>query len=220
MKQTGNILFALLIAAFIFSLNLNNSISQVTDKDGNTYKTVTIGKQIWMAENLNVEHYRNGDPIPQVQDKEEWDNCTTGAWCYYDNNSGNGAIYGKIYNYYAVADPRGLAPEGWHVPSDAEWNQLMEFLGTAEVAGEKMKTTSGWDEGGNGNNSSGFTAIPSGYRNHEGYYGNMGRNAVFWSTTEFNSTNVWFRNVIGSIPDVYRHNYAKNFGLSVRCIKD
>ncbi len=220
MKQSGKILFAFFIAAFIFSLNLNNSISQVTDKDGNTYKTVTIGKQIWMAENLNVEHYRNGDPIPQVQDKEEWDNLTTGAWCYYDNNSGNGAIYGKLYNWYAVSDPRGLAPDGWHVPANDEWTKLTDFLGGAEVAGEKMKTTSGWDEGGNGSNKSGFTAIPGGYRNHEGYFINIGRNALFWTSTEFNSTNIWFRNVIGSIPDVYAPNYAMDFGLSVRCIKD
>ena len=95
MKQTNKVLFAFLIAAFILYLNLNNSISQVTDKDGNTYKTVTIGKQVWMAENLNVSQYRNGDAIPQVQDKEEWDNLTTGAWCYYENNSANGTTYGR-----------------------------------------------------------------------------------------------------------------------------
>jgi len=220
MKQAQNILFAFFIAAFILLLNLNNSISQVTDKDGNTYKTVTINKQIWMAENLNVEHYRNGDAIPQVQDKEEWDNLTTGAWCYYDNNSSNGTPYGKLYNWYAVNDPRGLAPDGWHVPSDEEWTKLIDFLGGSEVAGEKMKTTSGWIENGNGKNSSGFSAVPSGYRNHEGYFINMGKNALYWSTTEMNSENVWFRNVIGSIPDVYRPNYAKDFGLSIRCIKD
>ena len=220
MKQTKNILFAFFISAFILLLNLNNSISQVTDKDGNTYKTVTINKQIWMAENLNVEHYRNGDAIPQVQDKEEWDNLTTGAWCYYDNNSANGTPYGKLYNWYAVNDTRGLAPDGWHVPSDEEWTKLIDFLGGSEVAGEKMKTTNGWIENGNGKNSSGFSAVPSGYRNHEGYFINMGKNALFWSTTEMNSDNVWFRNIIGSIPDVYRPNYAKDFGLSIRCIKD
>lgn len=220
MKQVNKVLFAFLIASFVLYLNLNNSISQVTDKDGNTYKTVTISKQIWMAENLNVEHYRNGDAIPQVQDKEEWDALTTGAWCYYENNSGNGATYGKLYNWYAVNDPRGLTPDGWHVPTNDEWTKLTSFLGGVEVAGHEMKTTSGWDENGNGTNSSGFTAIPGGYRNHEGYFINIGRNALFWTSTEFNSTNVWFRNVIGSIPDVYAPNYAKDFGLSVRCIKD
>jgi uncharacterized protein (TIGR02145 family) len=217
MKHTNKVLLAILLVLF-FAVNI--SVSQVTDKDGNTYKTVTISKQIWMAENLNVEHYRNGDPIPQVTDKEEWDNLTTGAWCYYDNNLGNGATYGKLYNWYAVSDPRGLAPEGWHVPSNDEWTKLTTFLGGVEVAGEKMKTTSGWDEGGNGTNTSGFTAIPGGYRNHEGYFINIGKNALFWTSTEFNSTNIWFRNVIGSIPDVYAPNYAKDFGLSIRCIKD
>jgi uncharacterized protein (TIGR02145 family) len=217
MKHTNKVLLTILIILF-FAVNI--SVSQVTDKDGNTYKTVTIGKQAWMAENLNVEHYRNGDAIPQVQDKEEWDALTTGAWCYYDNNSGNGATYGKLYNWYAVNDPRGLAPDGWHVPSNDEWTKLTTFLGGVEVAGEKIKTTSGWDEGGNGTNTSGFTAIPGGYRNHEGYFINIGKNALFWTSTEFNSTNIWFRNVIGSIPDVYAPNYARDFGLSVRCIKD
>jgi len=220
MKQTNKVLFAFLVAAFILYLNLNNSISQVTDKDGNTYKTVTIGKQVWMAENLNAAQYRNGDPIPQVQDKEEWDNLTTGAWCYYENNSANGTTYGRLYNWYAVSDSRGLAPDGWHVSSDEEWTVLVEKFGGSYTAGEKLKTTSGWEEGGNGTNASGFTAIPGGYRNHEGHFINKGYNALFWTTTEMNSTNVWFRNVIASIPDVYRPNYGKDFGLSVRCVKD
>ena len=220
MKKTYKIPFAILIVTIIFSFDVNTSTSQVTDKDGNTYKIVTIGKQIWMAENLNVEHYRNGDVIPQVQDKEEWDALTTGAWCYYDNNSGNGTTYGKLYNWYAVNDPRGLAPEGWHVPGDAEWIKLTDFLGGAEIAGNKMKSNNGWDENGNGTNSSGFTAIPGGYRNHEGYYTNISKNGLFWTSTEFSSTNAWFRNVIGNIPDVYNPNYGKDFGLSVRCLKD
>ena len=212
----------LFVTAFIMILFfvLNTSFSQVTDKDGNNYKTVAIGKQIWMAENLNVEHYRNGDPIPEVQDKEEWDNLTTGAWCWYENNSANGTTYGRLYNWYAVNDPRGFAPEGWHVPSSDEWNKLTDNLGGAETAGTKLKSTNGWDEGGNGDNKSGFSAIPGGYRSHEGFFSNMGRNALFWTSTEFNATNAWFRNVIGSIPDVYAPNYGKDFGLSVRCVKD
>jgi uncharacterized protein (TIGR02145 family) len=220
MKQTNKALFTFLLVTIVFCFSFNKSISQVTDIDGNIYKTVTISKQIWTSENLNVEHYRNGDPIPQVQDKEQWDNLTTGAWCYYDNNSGNGTTYGKLYNWYAVNDSRGLAPDGWHIPSDAEWTKLTDFLGGAEVAGEKMKTNSGWNENGNGTNSSGFTAIPGGYRNHEGYFINIGRNGLFWSSTEFSSDNAWFRNVIGSIPDVYKPNYGKDFGLSIRCVKD
>ena len=217
MKRAGLFLFAV-VTVLLFTANI--SFSQVTDKDGNVYKTVAIGKQIWMAENLNVTQYRNGDPIPEVQDKEEWDNLTTGAWCWYENNSANGTTYGRLYNWYAVNDQRGLAPEGWHVPSSDEWTKLTDAFGGAETAGTNLKTTSGWDDGGNGDNKSGFSAIPGGYRSHEGFFSNMGRNALFWTSTEFNSTNVWFRNVIGSIPDVYAPNYAKDFGLSVRCVKD
>ncbi len=217
MKRAGLFLFAV-VTVLLFTANI--SFSQVTDKDGNVYKTVAIGKQIWMAENLNVAQYRNGDPIPEVQDKEEWDNLTTGAWCWYENNSANGTTYGRLYNWYAVNDQRGLAPEGWHVPSSDEWTKLTDAFGGAETAGTNLKTTSGWDDGGNGDNKSGFSAIPGGYRSHEGFFSNMGRNALFWTSTEFNSTNVWFRNVIGSIPDVYAPNYAKDFGLSVRCVKD
>ncbi len=217
MKQLN--LFAAFILIVLFSA-MNTTFSQVTDKDGNVYKTVTIGNQVWMAENLNVTQYRNGDPIPEVQDKEEWDNLTTGAWCWYENNSANGTTYGRLYNWFAVNDPRGLAPEGWHIPSSDEWNKLTDNFGGAETAGAKLKTTSGWDNGGNGDNKSGFSAIPGGYRTHDGYFSNMGRNALFWTSTEFNTTNAWFRNVIGSITDVYAPNYGKDFGLSVRCVKD
>jgi uncharacterized protein (TIGR02145 family) len=218
MKKINKVLFGILTFVILLSIGVNKSNSQVTDKDDNTYKTVTIGKQVWMAENLNVEHYRNGDAIPQVQDKEEWANLTTGAWCYYDNNSGNGM--GKLYNWYAVSDTRGFAPEGWHVPTDEEWTILTDLLGGERVAGEKLKSTSGWDDDYNGTNTYGFTALPGGYRNHDGYFLNFGKNGLFWTSTEFSSTNVWFRNVIGSIPDVFRPNYDKKFGLSVRCVKD
>jgi uncharacterized protein (TIGR02145 family) len=215
----SNLMFLeiLFITLIIFNCEI---YSQVTDKDGNTYKTVTIDKQVWTAENLNVEHYRNGDPIPQVQDKEEWANLTSGAWCYYDNNSGNGTIYGKLYNWYAVNDVRGLAPEGWHVGSDEDWTKLTTFLGGEQVAGEKLKSTSGWSDNGNGTNSCGFFGLPGGYRNHDGYFTNIGKNGLFWTATEFSSTNAWFRNLIGSIPDVYRPNYFYVNGLCVRCVKD
>ncbi|HEY5535547.1 MAG TPA: fibrobacter succinogenes major paralogous domain-containing protein [Ignavibacteria bacterium] len=220
MKQTYKFLFAILMAAMIFSFGANKSISQVTDIDGNTYKTITIGKQVWFSENLNVEHYRNGDVIPQVQDKEEWASLTSGAWCYYDNNSGNGTTYGKLYNWYAVNDSRGLAPEGWHVSTDEEFTKLYDFLGGADIAGNKMKSTNGWDENGNGTNSSDFSGLPGGYRNHDGYFGNLGRNGCFWTSTDFNSINAWFRNLVFSLSDVIRHNYLYVNGLYVRCVKD
>lgn len=108
-------------------------------------QTVTIGKQVWTSKNLNVETYRNGDIIPQVQDQNAWANLTTGAWCYYDNDISNGTKYGKIYNWYAINDPRGLASKGYHIPTNAEWSVLVDFLGGKAVAGVRMKGTSGWN---------------------------------------------------------------------------
>ena len=115
----------------------------VVDNKG-PIKGVAIGSQVWMSTNLNVSTYRNGDVIPQVQDKDTWDKLTTGAWCYYENNAANGTKYGKLYNWYAVNDARGLAPAGWHIPTDGEWTVLYTYLGGEDVAGKKMKSTSGW----------------------------------------------------------------------------
>lgn len=107
-------------------------------------QNVTIGSQVWTSTNLNVSTYRNGDIIPQVQDEDAWEKLTTGAWCYYENNASNGTKYGKLYNWYAVNDARGLAPQGYHIPSEAEWTKLKDYLGGRDVAGTKMKSVSGW----------------------------------------------------------------------------
>jgi uncharacterized protein (TIGR02145 family) len=120
-----------------------------------------------MTENLNVDKFRNGDPIPEAKIDEEWEEADENgepAWCYYDNDSTNGVKYGKLYNWYAVTDPRGLAPEGWNVPIDEEWTTLIDFLGGEDVAGTKMKSTSGWAESGNGTKESGFSGLPGGNR--------------------------------------------------------
>jgi uncharacterized protein (TIGR02145 family) len=143
----------LLLALFIFVLCSINA------------QTVTIGKQVWMAKNLNVEVFRNGDSIPEVKTNEEWEKAWKKgkpAWCYYDNNPANGTKYGKLYNWFAVNDPRGLAPKDWHIPSDSEWTVLTDFLGGEDVAGKKMKSTSGWQNNGKGNNKSGFSCLPGG----------------------------------------------------------
>ena len=105
---------------------------------------VTIGTQTWTSKNLDVSTYRNGEVIPEVQDSAAWANLTTGAWCYYENNPLNGTTYGKLYNWYAVNDPRGLAPKGYHIPTDEEWSILTDYLGGQSVANLKMKSTSGW----------------------------------------------------------------------------
>ena len=135
------------------------------------FNSVRIGKQVWSSENLNTAEFSNGDKISEAKTNEEWQ--TMGeqgksAWCYYDNDPANGIKYGKLYNWYAVADPRGLCPAGWHVPSDGEWTQLSNTLGGDNNAGSKMKSASGWDQGGNGANSSGFSGLPGGYRYSNG----------------------------------------------------
>ncbi len=220
MKKINIVLYASLLVAMIYSFGVSTSYCQVTDKDGNVYKTVKIGKQEWTSENLNVEHYRNGDPIPQVQDYKDWLNLTTGAWCYYDNKTANGKIYGQLYNWYAVNDPRGLAPEGWHVPSDAEWTKLTDYLGGEETAGEKMKSTSGWYADGNGTNSSGFTAFPGGVRLSNGYYDRIGKLGYFWSASEKDNYYAWFRPLYFVYSDVGRSSNGKESGFSIRCVRD
>jgi uncharacterized protein (TIGR02145 family) len=187
------------------------------------YPTVTIGTQIWMQKNLNVCKYRNGDDIPQVRDPTAWAALTTGAWCYYNNDTANGTVYGKLYNWYAVNDPRGLAPDGYHIPSDAEWTTLTTFLGGEFGAGDQMKATTLWTSysGITNTNSSGFTGLPGGKINHFGYIQNLGDFGVWWSSSEGNyASDAWCK-VLG-----YSNSYAtrvgdyKKCGLSVRCIKD
>jgi uncharacterized protein (TIGR02145 family) len=146
--------------------------------------TVTIGTQIWMTKNLDVTTYRNGDPIPHVTDPAEWANLTTGAWCYYNNDPANGALYGKLYNRYAVVDPRGLAPVGWHVPDDGEWFALEDFLGGTNATAGKMRATTLWKNLGPGiSNQSGYTGLPGGARAEDGSFFNIYIQGVWWSTS-------------------------------------
>jgi len=194
----------------------------VTDYDSNVYKTVKIGDQWWMAENLKVTHYRNGDPIPNVTDATEWNALTTGAYCNYDNNSSNAEIYGRLYNWYAVTDSN-IAPEGWHVPSDAEWETLVNYLGGGSVAGGKLKETgtTHWNSPNEGaTNESGFAALPGGYRTSDGYFGDLGNYAHFWSSTENGSNTAWTRELYYYTARVYRYDAGKRFGYSVRLVRD
>jgi len=200
--------------------------------------SVRIGNQVWMAENLNVDHYRNGAPIPEVRDPQTWTELTTGACCYFKNEPANGATYGKLYNWYAVNDPRGLAPHGWHIPSDEEWTQLETYLGmsqsqadydirTDRISGGKLKETgtAHWARPNTGaTNESGFSALPGGVRVSENgncYYCDMGYIAIFWTSTKNLSRLAWHRqlyyNVSGLIRDT---SYNQRFGFSVRCVKD
>jgi uncharacterized protein (TIGR02145 family) len=185
----------------------------------NDAPTVDVGSQHWMVKNLNVDHFANGDPIPQAQTAEEWETASNEkrpAWCYYNSDPSIGSTYGKLYNWYCVNDPRGLAPSGWHVPSDAEWTKLIDYLGGETEAGTKMKSTSQWKDNGNGDNSSRIAGLPGGFRYSDGTFENIGLSGTWWSSSEEASNRTLYFN--GT--KVVRYTYPKSSGFSVRCIKD
>ena len=225
------------------------STGTVTDIDGNVYETIKIGNQWWMAENLKVTHYRNGSPIrsvtpdgqpgvapnlalannpngdliPNVSDNAAWSVLTTGAYCDYDNNSANGDIYGHLYNYYALVDSREIAPIGWHVPTDGEWQTLIDFLGGEAVAGGGLKEvgTAHWISPNTGaTDQVGFTALPAGYRLIQGEFRRLGENTLFWSSTEDDSQFAWYRSLFNSTTQVNHLCDSKKIGMSVRCLRD
>ncbi len=190
-------------------------------KVGSEIKSVIIGNQEWMAENLNVDHYRNGDPIPTGLSNTQWESTTNGAYAIYNDDPVNEKIYGKLYNWYAVNDSRGLCPAGWHVPSDDEWEILAAQLGGSEIVGGKLKATSGWTAPNTGaDNSSGFNAFPSGYRANVGPYVVIGKYGYWWSSTEYDSNYAWFRLLFYNYSNVYRNYFNKRCGVSVRCVRD
>jgi len=206
----------------------------VTDVDGNVYKSVKIGNQWWMAENLKVTHYRNGDAIPNVTDATEWENLTTGAYCNYNNDDSYVDTYGSLYNWYAVNDSRQIAPANWHVPTDDEWKQLEMYLGmsqsevdhadrTGTEVGSKMKETGAehWNNPNSGaTNESGFYALPGSFRStYDGTYLGLGEVARFWSSTK-HINYVWIRILYNGGSVVDRGLSDKGMGYSVRCIKD
>jgi len=194
-----------------------NPITKV-DANKTAMDEIKIGDQTWTSKNLDVETYRNGDAIPLVEDQEEWANLTTGAWCYYENETANGTTYGKLYNWFAVNDPRGLAPKGYHIPSNAEWTILTDNLG--DEACTKMKSTSGWNEDGNGNNTSGFAGLPGGYRFSNGNFDYIGATGNWWSSSEANHDSAWYRPLGLKAGNVHRRGHYKQNGCSVRCLKD
>ena len=194
----------------------------VTDIDGNVYQTVVIGGQEWMAENLRTARYRDGIAIPNVQDNAEWENVTTGAWSNYNHDTVNDSMYGKLYNWYAVDDSLGICPEGWHVPSDDEWSELIDTVGGDKNAGCTMKETgtSHWESPNTcATNKSGFTGLPGGYRDPSGFV-NLGRHGAWWSTAENNAERGWFRTLNYNNSNVYRLFQNKTNGVSVRCVRD
>lgn len=237
-----------IILAFLINITLGFS-QTLTDIDGNIYETVQIGTQIWLKENLKVTHFRNGDPIPEVQDSLQWVAQTQAAWCNNENKPANGEVYGKLYNWYVINDPRQIAPEGWHVPSDTEWKMLEMYLGMSASVADKENyrgtkeanalktadTIKHWTldccpapglSKNKGNNSSGFSALGAGYRlyyNAGGNYTSFQKptgNAQFWTSTSQTNSTAWLRHLCVYHEDIYRAHWPKTNGSSIRLVKD
>jgi len=198
------------------------------------YESVKIGNQEWMTRNLDVDRFLNGDLIPHIESDKEWEkageNCQP-AWCYYNNDPENGKEYGKLYNWFAINDPKGLIPEGYLVPSFSEWTSLVEILGGEGFAGDKMKSIKGWEDwiyedgeilNGNGDNSSGFNALPGGYRRGRGRFVYIRNLTFLWSMTENEIDYKFARSFrLNNLPYRMECGYTnKKFGASVRCLKD
>jgi uncharacterized protein (TIGR02145 family) len=205
--------------------NPDLSYGTVTDIDGNVYKTITIGTQTWMAENLKVTRYQNGDSISRVNEDVPWSNLDAGAYCIYLNNSDKGAIYGKLYNWYSLKDTRNICPSGWHVPTDAEWEVLYSYLGGYETStSEKMRETgiTHWAYiNDDATNESGFTGIPGGMRDYGGLFTDVGQMGFWWSSSPANDyydLDAMYYYVDNS--GVSRGVGSKRNGMSVRCVKD
>ena len=217
--------------------HLTPDILVPTDGDGNTYETVIIGTQEWLKTDLRTTKCNDGTPIPLVTDNNAWSSLRTGAYCWYNNDeatqTANG--YGALYNWHATSECN-ICPVGWHVPTDAEWTTLIDYLDPAnvdptvrgiqsEVAGKKMKEEgfehwkSNWNGSNGGTNESKWSGLPGGYRLPHGLFSELGFNGSWWSTTD-TKDGAWRRNMVNFDDIVFRYDYGLRFGFSVRCIKD
>jgi uncharacterized protein (TIGR02145 family) len=204
------------------SFTTTDSTGTMIDIDGNVYRTIKIGTQWWMAENLKVTHYRNGYEISYVTNDSIWENVYVGAYCDYNNDSANVSTYGRLYNWLAIRDSSILAPVGWHVPSDTEWQAVVDYLGGDTIAGGKMKEagTAHWHNAG-GTNQSGFAGLPGGLRLGEnGQYLYLRDYAYFWSSTQRSTEEAWFRYLFYNDLEVHSSSGLLRYGLSVRCVRD
>ena len=200
----------------------------ITDAEGNSYKTVYIGTQQWMAENLKVSKYNDNSTIPNITDNTQWSNLITGAWAYYNNDAANNIKYGKLYNWYAISSiktgNKNVCPTGWHVPTDSEWTVLIDYLGGVSEAGGKMKevgTTSWNSPNTDATNTSLFNGLPGGFRDGNGSFSDIGGYGDWWSSTENFTNNGLDRYLNYYNGFAYRsYNDGKQVGLSVRCLRD
>ena len=199
--------------------------------EGYDYDVVQIGSQCWFSENLRTTIYADGSGVPEVTDNLTWTSWNSGARCDYNNDASNVATYGRLYNWHAVDDARGLCPSGWHVPTDEEWMVLEMELGMSESEanstgfrgtdeGTQLKSTSGWLLGGNGTDDFGFSALPGGNRsNNFGAFGDAGYYGFWWSSSPYGG-NAWFRYLDANVPDIHRDDSLPRSGFSVLCLRD
>lgn len=213
------------------NISFTTSSLTVTDEDGNTYNTITIGSQTWTKENLRTTRYNDGTTIQLIINGTEWASLTTPAFCWANNDESTYKyLYGAFYNWYVV-NTRKICPSGWHVPSDNEWKVLEIYLGMNQtmanltgyrgtIEGRKLKSESGWYQNGNGSNETGFSALPTGWRDYGGDYYFIGIWTDFWTSTEINYDNAWSRSLGYTHDDIGRNEDSKKFGFGIRCIKD
>ncbi len=208
----------------LIGILITNPIIQTLNCQSNI-PTIKIGKQLWMAENLNVETFKNGDIIPEAKTNEEWEKAYKQgkpAWCFYNNDPKNEQKLGKLYNWFAVNDARDIAPFGFHTPSKAEWDSLVAHLGGQPVAGKKLKSTNGWPNNGNDTNESGFNGLPGGFRWYNGYFCDELKFGHWWTSTPLPPMYAWQYYLLFSDDAIgfYSLDIGKGTGLSVRCIAD
>ena len=215
MKKSLLLIFISLTA--VLKSKAQSTGSGLMDIEGNTYKSILLGKQEWMMDNLKVTKYRNGQPIPHIQDSIVWNAWKNGAYVFYKNDT----KHGILYNWMAVNDSRGVCPTGWHVPSSFEWDTLAKFLGGNEVAGGKMKAKLHWETPNtSATNESSFHALPKGMYGVNGSFNNIGKNAYWWSSSEHGVSSAWGREIGFNESALFAGHGDKRDGLSVRCIKD
>ena len=193
-----------------------DSYIQKLEEHNKPVPCVQIGSQIWMAKNLNTGRFRNGDIIPEAKTDKEWERAGREgkpAWCYYDNDPENGKKYGRLYNWYAVNDPRGLAPEGWHIPTKAELETL------ASSAGNNSNALKASGQG-TGTNATGFSALLAGYRDYGGYFGSLARYTNYWSSTVYDASDAYYMHLNYDDSGISRGSFYRSFGFSIRCVED
>ena len=243
MKRRSRLIIVAVIISMLVACDkpAEETVPTVTDVDGNVYQTITIGDQEWMAGNLRVMHYRNGEIIPNITNNFDWGGSSTGAYGVYNNDEEYAASYGLLYNGYVVDDIRNIAPEGWHVPTDDEWKELEVALGMSQSEADQYNKWRGTNEGSQlaGNRelwsdgliksnpefgASGFNALPIGYRGYgpylNGNYYPIGLSCYFWSSTESDSSYAWYRVLGSQQSEIMRLVIKKYNGLSIRCVKD